>query len=162
MSELQHPLPPGTVVTVYPEDEGEEPYQLVISRATYDEDLPFDDLDGERQQRGYIGTQLGTSVVTGCRLEWIGPMDGYRFQQHWHMAKLKKAQRSAEYALQELAKLGCNIKVLAYGNVVVRNFTCHGNSAPAYSCISPNDQSGLYLKVADDQSEFARERPAES
>lgn len=156
--ELQHPLPPGTVVTVYPEEEGEGPYQLVIRRATYQD--PFGLEEGEQPQlRGYIGTQLGTSVVTGCRLEWIGPMDGPKFQQHWHMAQLKKAQRSAEYALEELAKLGVDIKDLAFGNVAVRNFTCHGNSAPAYSCMSPNDQSGLYLKVAPDKSEFAKDSP---
>lgn len=29
-------------------------------------------------------------------------------------------------------------------------FTCHGNSAPAYSCDKPGDQSGKYARAYDE------------
>lgn len=29
------------------------------------------------------------------------------------------------------------------------SFTCHGNSAPAYSCNKPGDNSGDYIKLED-------------
>jgi hypothetical protein len=29
------------------------------------------------------------------------------------------------------------------------NFTCHGNSAPAYSCNKPDDQTGSYVYVGE-------------
>jgi len=35
-------------------------------------------------------------------------------------------------------------------NMETVKFTCHGNSAPAYSCNKPGDMSGEYVKVFSD------------